>query len=137
MEINAINSLGTAIDASDANFALNFQDYLQLLVTEISTQDPLNPVDNKEFITQLATYSQLNLMNSVSLLVGQLSESANRQEVVSMLGKEVEVINDNGQRIIGEVVSAELSTESPSMTIKNSDGEFISNIQVSSISLVR
>jgi flagellar basal-body rod modification protein FlgD len=137
MEVNAINSLGTAIDASDANFALNFQDYLQLLVTEISTQDPLNPVDNKEFITQLATYSQLNLMNSVSLLVGKLSESSNRQEVVSMLGKEVEVINDNGQRIIGEVVSAELSTATPSMTIKNSDGEFISNIQVSSISLVR
>jgi len=137
MEVNAINSLGTAIDASDANFALNFQDYLQLLVTEISTQDPLNPVDNKEFITQLATYSQLNLMNSVSLLVGKLSESSNRQEVVSMLGKEVEVINDDGQRIIGEIVSAELSTATPSMTIKNSDGEFISNIQISSISLVR
>lgn len=137
MEVNAINSLGTAIDASDANFALNFQDYLQLLVTEISTQDPLNPVDNKEFITQLATYSQLNLMNSVSLLVGKLNESANRQEVVSMLGKEVEVISDNGQRVIGEVVSAELSAESPTMTIKSSDGEFISNIQVSSISLVR
>lgn len=137
MEVNAVNSLGTAIDASDANFALNFQDYLQLLVTEISTQDPLNPVDNKEFITQLATYSQLNIMNSVSVLVGRLSESANRQEVVSMLGKEVEVINDDGQRIIGEVVSAELSTETPSMTIRNSDGEFISNIQVTSISLVR
>ena len=137
MEINPVNQLGTAIDASDANFALNFQDYLQLLVTEITTQDPLNPVDNKEFITQLATYSQLNLMNSVSSAINVMNQSIFRQEAVGLLGKEVEVTDTSGQNIVGEVVSTETRGNTPVLTIRNSAGEFLSNIELSTVNLVR
>jgi len=137
MEINPITQLGTSIDASDANFALNFQDYLQLLVTEITTQDPLNPVDNKEFITQLATYSQLNLMNSITSTMEAMGESIFRQEATGLLGKEVDVSSNSGQSIVGEVVSAEIQGGGATLTIKTPDGEFLSNIKLSSVNLIR
>ncbi len=137
MEINPVNQLGTSMDVSDANFALNFQDYLQLLVTEITTQDPLNPVDNKEFITQLATYSQLNVMSTVSTALENLGKSVYRQEAVALLGKEVEVRGTSGDGIIGEVVSTRIESSSPLLTVKTSDGEFLSNIKLSELELIR
>ena len=40
--------------------------YLQLLVTEMKYQDPLNPSTNTEYMSQLAQFSQLEAMNNLS-----------------------------------------------------------------------
>lgn len=45
--------------ASSASSALDKDDFLQLLVTQLQHQDPLNPLDDKEFIAQLAQFSSL------------------------------------------------------------------------------
>ena len=49
--------------------------FLQLLVTQMKYQDPLNPQDNSEYIAQLATFSQLEEMQNMSntLQVSQAS----------------------------------------------------------------
>jgi len=137
MELSPVSSFTNTSDGLNSDFALNFQDYLKLLVTEISNQDPLNPVDNKEFITQLATYSQLNMMDVISKSLNDLSARVSRQESISMLGKEVEVEAQSGSNLIGEIISVNTSSSIPSFTVRTSDGEFLSNINMSSIKLVR
>lgn len=45
---------------------VNQQTFLQLLVTQIKNQDPLNPADGTQFLTQLAQFSELEQMINVN-----------------------------------------------------------------------
>ena len=53
---------------SKAKNELGKDAFLQLLVTQMKYQDPLNPSSNTEYIAQLATFSQLEQMQNISAM---------------------------------------------------------------------
>ena len=115
--------------------------FLQLLVTQLRFQDPLNPQDNSEYIAELANFSSLEQMTNVvknledlgkivnnidsSVLVGQLS---------SMIGKNIdwvettEAADANGNPITssetfsGRVTSVSIVDGNPSVVVMGEDG---------------
>lgn len=80
---------------------VNKDQFLELLVTQLQNQDPLEPVKNEDFLAQLATFSQLEeqqathdtLKNMVSLQTAALSMSSLSQGA-AIIGKEVEFVPD-------------------------------------------
>ena len=48
-------------------------EFLKLLVTQLENQDPMNPIDNQEFIAQLATFSSLEQLISINSAVTKLA----------------------------------------------------------------
>jgi len=48
-------------------------EFLKLLVTQLQHQDPMNPVDNQEFIAQLATFSSLEQLISINRAVTKMA----------------------------------------------------------------
>lgn len=48
-------------------------EFLKLLVTQLQNQDPMNPMDNQEFIAQLATFSSLEQLISINKAVTKLA----------------------------------------------------------------
>ncbi|AAM24657.1 flagellar basal-body rod modification protein FlgD [Caldanaerobacter subterraneus subsp. tengcongensis MB4] len=79
---------------------LGKDDFLMLLVTQLKNQDPLNPVDDKEFLAQLAQFSALEQMQN-------LNESFNSVKAIALIGKNVyATINDgngNYKEVFGKV----------------------------------
>lgn len=85
---------------------LGKMDFLQLLVTQMQFQDPLEPVDNTEFVAQLAQFSALegnmNIEKAISNLNESFSQSLEAQgysaqsitnaSAVSLIGKEVRIL---------------------------------------------
>jgi len=71
---------------------LGMQDFIRLMVAQLQNQDMMNPMDNTEFISQMATFSSLTAMNNI---VDQTMTAY----AVSLLGKEVIVaeFNNMGQ----------------------------------------
>jgi flagellar basal-body rod modification protein FlgD len=71
---------------------LTKNDFLQLLVTQLTHQDPLNPLDQNQFLAQTAQFSQLeqlvNINESLSALVGK-SGSSDVAGAAALLGKTV------------------------------------------------
>jgi len=61
---------------------LGMQDFIKLLVAQLQNQDMLNPMDNTEFISQMATFSTLTAINN-------MAEQSFTSYAVSLLGKEV------------------------------------------------
>lgn len=58
-------------ESSNSNTTLGKEAFLQLLVAQMQYQDPLEPMDNTEYVSQLATFSQLEtLQNMQSTLAG-------------------------------------------------------------------
>lgn len=64
------------------------QDFLNLLVAQITNQDVMNPMDNTEFIAQMAQFSSLQAMSD-------LTELAMQAQATSLIGKNVVVADYN------------------------------------------
>jgi flagellar basal-body rod modification protein FlgD len=52
-------------------------EFLKLLVTQLRNQDPMNPVENQEFVAQLATFSSLEQLIAINKAVTQLAGDQN------------------------------------------------------------
>ena len=79
---------------------LGKDDFLKLFVTQLSKQDPMNPVSDKEFIAQMAQFSALEQMNNVSANMNELKS----MQAGMMVGKLITGKDAlNGNVITGEV----------------------------------
>jgi len=92
--LSGLSSAATNSSSSSpsASSALDKDDFLQLLVTQLQHQDPLNPLDDKEFIAQLAQFSSLEQMNNVAAGIESINETLAKQDALSAasyIGKNV------------------------------------------------
>jgi flagellar basal-body rod modification protein FlgD len=74
------------------NQALGQEQFLKLLLTQLEHQDPLNPMEAREFTAQLAQFSLLEQAMQTNKALDQLKlhqESANNIQVLGLIGKEV------------------------------------------------
>jgi len=105
MEINANNSNNVnSASANNLNVqtksdSLDMQDFLNLLVAQMQNQDVMNPMDNTQFISQMAQFSSLQAMT-------ELSEISMQGQATSLIGKNVVVAsyNSSGEMKIEEGV---------------------------------
>jgi flagellar basal-body rod modification protein FlgD len=81
---------------------LGRDDFLKLLITQLSYQDPTAPMEDKEFIAQMAQFSSLEQMTSMAGDFAKLTQMLMAGEATSALGKSVE-ITDGEQVIQGRV----------------------------------
>ncbi|MDX9714367.1 MAG: flagellar hook capping FlgD N-terminal domain-containing protein [Dissulfurispiraceae bacterium] len=78
--------------AAQRNSALLKDDFLKLLVTQLKNQDPLDPMDNTEFVSQLATFSSLEQISNMSGNLEKFIANQNYQNATiaaSVIGKEI------------------------------------------------
>jgi flagellar basal-body rod modification protein FlgD len=77
---------------------LDKEDFLTLLVVQMQNQDPLNPMDDKEFTAELAQFSSLEQLTQINEGVAALGETTVHQEMVnaaSYIGKTIRAVGDN------------------------------------------
>ncbi|MDR1970895.1 MAG: flagellar hook assembly protein FlgD [Treponema sp.] len=70
---------------------LGQDDFLKLLVTQLSHQDPTAPMEDKEFIAQMAQFSSLEQITGMAGNFARLTEMLTNTEASSALGKSVEL----------------------------------------------
>lgn len=71
---------------------LDKDDFLTLLITQLSNQDPMNPMEDKEFTAQMAQFSSLEQLTEISEGIETLNKGSERTDMltaVSFIGKEV------------------------------------------------
>ncbi len=125
MEINAYNSQvnnlknTNNLKVQNEKEALNMQDFLNLLVAQMTNQDSMNPMDNTEFIAQMAQFSSLQAMSN-------LSEVSMQGQTTSLIGKNVVVAKykQNGELDIQEGVVQKVTIHSGKTKLYVNDMEF-------------
>jgi len=86
-----------AASAKSKTNAMGKDEFLTLLVAQLKNQDPLSPMDNTDFTSQMAQFSSLEqLFNVNDNLLGlqTISSSANNTQALALIGKEVEAQGD-------------------------------------------
>lgn len=116
-------------------FGLGFQDLLRIVLTQLTYQDPLKPVENFEFVSQLAQFSQIQQTQTMSdRILGILQAQATNQ-AASVLGRIVDIPSgDNIQS--GRVESITFQNGEPRLTIKTASGTTIPNLALGSVSRI-
>lgn len=90
------DAMQTSTSTNRMNDALDKDAFLQLLVTQMQYQDPLDPQDNSEYVAQLAQFSALEQMTNVyksveevSQLVSNIDTSVLVGQLSGMIGKDI------------------------------------------------
>lgn len=131
-ELASVGSAGSSLSASRTN-EMGKDAFLELLVTQLQCQDPLNPMDSTAFTAQLAQFSSLEQLNNVNknLEYSQLYQaSINNSQAVSFIGKEITATGDSIS--INNGAPASLSFE-----LDAAANEVVVNIYDSSDNLVK
>lgn len=80
-------------------------DFLRLLVAQLQHQDPLNPMENQEFVAELATFSALEQQTNQTELLKQLIAAQQgdlNSQALSMIGRDVVAATDSFDYRTGE-----------------------------------
>lgn len=126
------------------NNALGKDAFLRLLVTQLQHQDPTAPMDNTEYVSQLAQFSSLEQMQNMTSAINNLLESQQQTQLMNyttFIGKEVEwheitdELDEDGSFIVnngkGIIEQMKFVNGEPIFVLK--DGKEISSGNISSV----
>jgi flagellar basal-body rod modification protein FlgD len=121
--------------ATDA-FGLSFESLLKIILTQLTYQDPLKPMDNFEFVSQLAQFSQIQIGQTGNERLEAVAIAQANAQATNLLGRTVE-IPAGSATLSGKVISVTFAEGSPKIAIRTADNRTINNISISSISQIR
>ncbi|MDD2048756.1 flagellar hook assembly protein FlgD [Pseudomonas putida] len=129
--------VATATNSKTGNQALGKDAFLQMLVTQMQNQNPLDPQDNSEFVAQLAQFSSLEGITTLNETVTAISgnfKSSQALQASSLVGRSVIVQTDKAmvdttKSFTGSVVVPQ-SLSNASVTITDKDGKVVKTIDM-------
>lgn len=72
------------VESKKQNNVLGKDDFLRLLMAQLQNQDPMNPMEDREFIAQMATFSSLEQMTNLNNNMEKFIDSQNKMNVLSL-----------------------------------------------------
>jgi flagellar basal-body rod modification protein FlgD len=94
---------GDTISRTDTGGSMGNDTFLKLLVAQMKYQDPLQPTDSAQMMSQLAQFSQVEGLNNLNRQITALGLSQDFASAVSMIGKTVSYKNAAGDTKTGVV----------------------------------
>lgn len=137
----AVNLIGGVTSPGTSNLSLQAsgigqEDFFRILVTQLSFQDPLKPIDNQEFIAQLAQFTSLDQTRQVNERIDTLLTIQSVSQSIGLIGRTVEVTTPGGQ-VVGSVTTLNFEQGQPFITVQTTDGRSLVGLTLDQITVVR
>ncbi len=144
-EILGLNNSGSPLSAATSEQILGKDDFLQLLVTQLSNQNPLEPMKPDDFSVQLAQFSSLEQLTNMNDLMESsletnllLATSINNTLAANVIGKQVKAYGsevyfdgNNAMKLAYELPGDALSVN---IEILDKSGKVVRTIDVGNVS---
>lgn len=134
----AIDAIGASTQASDNSLqqaVVSQEDLFRILLTQLNYQDPMKPMDNAEFIAQLAQFTSLEQARQSNEKFESLLRMQSSGQSIGLLTRSVQIATQTGTEV-GKVTSIAFAEGSPQLTIQTSDGRFINNVALSQVQII-
>jgi|694.fasta_scaffold00058_72 flagellar basal-body rod modification protein FlgD len=95
---------------------VDLDQFLGLLITELQNQDPLNPMDNAQMLTQISTIREIGSTNQLTETLGNFAVGQELAMASNLIGKKVSGLDKDAKEIQGVVerVSVQTDAKNPS-----------------------
>jgi flagellar basal-body rod modification protein FlgD len=131
----AINAISASADTG-ASSTLGLQDFLKILLTQLTYQDPLKPMDNQAFMAQMAQFTSLEQTQRLNEKLELLISNQAALQSVGLLGRTVDVSADGG-KVTGTVIALSLQGAAPVITVSTSSGTVLTDLGLGQVLSVR
>ena len=138
MPIDAIGTTPSTQIESPTNqkATIDQEDFIRLFLAQLQFQDPLEPVDNREFLAQLAQFTNLEQSRQVSENTTNLVAMNASSQALSLLNRQVEVLVPGGTTI-GIVTTVQFTPAGAQLSVQPASGAVLTGVSLSQISLVK
>ncbi len=83
--------------------SVSLDQFLQLMITELQNQDPLNPTDNSEMLAQMTQIRQMGATNQLTEALTNLSIGQGLTQAGNLIGKKITALDDQAKQVDGVV----------------------------------
>ncbi len=143
MDINAfenipgLRTIAESKDTEESRTELGQNEFLKLMTVQLSNQDPFEPMENGEFMGQIAQFGAVNGINELLVSFQDLStnlQSSQALQASSLIGRDVLVNLDQGylpnQGALLGAVELDSSATDVAVNIYNASGEALSRVEL-------
>jgi len=141
MAVTGLSLTGSTVTSTPSGSTMTEADFLQLMTTQLQAQDPTQPMDNSQFASELAQFSQLSTQQDIDTnlqtLSSNLSSAMQTSQVLNtanLVGRQVLVpsstVDYSGSTVKGGVNAT--STGDVVVTIKDSNGNTVKTLDLGS-----
>lgn len=110
MTVQAVQSGTFSYAGTNSRNMLDTYQFLRLLITELTAQNPMDPVKDRDFLAQMAQLNTAQQMEQMGHLLTALQSA-------SLIGREVEAVLPSGTRVSGKVQAVEISSGQIFLTV--------------------
>ena len=112
MQVDALNK---ALGDLDVSNGLGRDDFMKILITQLTHQDPTEPMKDTEFIAQMAQFSTLEQITNMTQDFGKLAGILSTSQALGLLGRTVDLFD--GEGMITGVVEEVSGRETPMVLV--------------------
>ncbi|MGE0211642.1 MAG: flagellar hook assembly protein FlgD [Parvibaculaceae bacterium] len=108
MEIPATSSATSQTSATQAatkRASLDYDAFLKLLIAQMQRQDPTNPTDPAQYMSQLASFSTVEQAIKTNSKLDSLLSASALSQIDGLIGRTATAIDDKGQTITGKITA--------------------------------
>ncbi len=107
-------------------------DFLKLMMDQLQAQDPLNPSDPTQFLSELAQFTSLEQQTNIATTTATSATQQANASALALLGHTVSYTDSSGVAQSGTVSKVDFSASGPTLTIGAASGISLSSVSEAS-----
>lgn len=111
------STTGSDTSAAPAGANMDKDTFLKLLVAQMKYQDPMNPTDSSQFLSQTAQFTSLEKMEDVAKQTAQMVATQMAFGASSLVGRSVSYIDGDGKTVTGTVQAVNFAADGPKLSV--------------------
>ena len=132
---------GVSATTPQSAYGLDFKSLLQIILQQLTYQDPLKPMDNFQFVSQLAQFSQLQQTQTLNTSITSLLTAQSSTQAIGLLGKKVDFLQTGATIPTPDalVTSVTFASGTPSLTVHfgTGDGQTVAGVALSAVTQIK
>jgi flagellar basal-body rod modification protein FlgD len=134
----AVDLIGGVSASQNTNLqvaAVSQQDFLRILVTQLSFQDPLKPIDNQAFIAQIAQFTALEQTRQLNDGINTLLNIQSTTQSIDLIARRSRLPPKAGRG--GRVSTLTFVQSQPRLVVTLADGQVLADVTLDKVSVIR